>query len=49
MRDRRVTHRIILRKFTEKISVEGAGTARKTELRLILRHRKWMELAQERV
>jgi len=49
MRDRRDTYRILLRKLTEKSSVEGAGTARRAVLRLILRHRKWMELAEERV
>jgi hypothetical protein len=49
MRDRRDTHRILLRKLTEKSSVEGAGTARRTVVRLILRHRKWKELAQEHV
>jgi hypothetical protein len=36
-------------KITEKNSVEGAGTGRRAVLRLILRHRKWIELAEERV
>lgn len=48
MRDRRDAYRILLQKLTEKSSAEDAGTAR-TILRLILRHRKWVKMAQEHV
>jgi hypothetical protein len=49
MRDRKDAYRIFLGKLTEKKSVEGAGTATRIVLCLILRHRKWTELAQKRV